>query len=125
MEEVWIKNEPVDVDCHIKCEEEISIVESEPSAAFTPSDTASIKSEISLVDYSDIPPLHRIAVESTKVKKRNSRVHSTEKVFSCEECGWKFARKHNLKIHQRRHTGMWQIVINLVLNVPFNDSNRN
>lgn len=108
MEEVWIKNEPIDVEptayCHIKCEEEISIIDSEPSASFSPSDTASIKSEILLADYPDISPLHGIAVQSTTTKKRNYRVHSTEKNVSSEECGWKSARKNSL-------TGMWQSVV--------------
>lgn len=106
MENVWIKNEPFDVEssayCEITCENRISIVKTEPLTEEEYPETVDIKSEITLGDYECIP--QNIGVELAKNEKQYSA--AGDKNFNCIECGAIFAKNYRLEEHKRKHTGL-------------------
>lgn len=113
MEEVWIKNEPVDVEssayCEVTCENGISVVKTDPLLATVSltteeeyPETVDIKSEITFGDYECTP--QNLYVELTKKEKQHST--TGDRRFKCDECGAKFAKNYQLEQHKFTHTGM-------------------
>lgn len=117
MEEVWIKPEPEDETefepetingesteyCHIKCEQEIDIADTDSfteTVIFNVQEISSetpsiIKSEIACDDYKYIPSTKNILLQSLKNNKQRI---AGEPPFGCQECGKTFPRKVRIEI---------------------------
>lgn len=105
--EIMVKMEPMEFESEpyldIKCEEGIDIKTEQPTTPFHPTvvrtidevlDVRYIKSEIPLSRYECVESGNQIVA------------NSTEKKFTCDECGTKFVRKNDLVSHLRIHTGL-------------------
>lgn len=110
MEEVMIKNEPVETEStenfHSKCEDSLSIGTSEsPTALFEDLalETVNIKSEVDLGDYECTPSSDNTLSQLGQTVEH--KIIDNLKTFGCDQCDATYSNQNNLQIHKRKHSG--------------------